>query len=215
MEPLPSLTSTSTAYNDSKSSSNNVILRHDASKDLKLSTLIAPPILLRPNSTPNKVSREETIKSATSTSTSKQPLEKLLPSNNSDGSSSVPPFSASMAEKWLEHHKKIRRNIIQEYFTSTKQQLPLQNTNNYNLESNNQKSTPKYTKNFNWETVDLPPITNANKSNYKEDNFDENEIGFRRRSNYSDNNVGGASSGIDFGRRYSENENDGDVEIEE
>jgi hypothetical protein len=95
-------------------------LRHDASKDLKVSTLIAPPILLRPNSTPNKVSREETIKPATSTSTSKQPLEKVLPSNNSDGSSSVPPFSASMAEKWLEHHKKIRRNIIQEYFTSTK-----------------------------------------------------------------------------------------------
>jgi hypothetical protein len=56
--------------------------------------------------------------------------------------------------------------------------------------------------------VDLPPIANANKSNYKEDNFDEDEIRFRRRSNHSDNN------GVDFGR-CSENENDGDVEIEE
>jgi len=192
MEPLPSLAATSTAHYDSKSSDNNVILRHDASKDLKLSTLIAPPILLRPNSTPS----EETIKYAASTSTSKQPSEKVLPStNNTDvSSSSVPPFSASMAEKWLDHHKRIRRNIIQEYFTSTKQQLPLQNTSNYNHENTNQQSTPKNTKNFAWETVDLPPIANANKSNYKEDNFDEDEIRFRRRSNHSDNN------GVDFGR---------------
>jgi hypothetical protein len=186
MEPMP----TTASSNQLETQKSNLILRHDTTPDVKLTA--TPPILLR--SYTSNISNYDDLKKlkhfqATTSipetslngSNHLKPETLNLPSNtNTNGH-----ISSSIADKWLEHHKKLRRNLIQEYFTSTGQSLPLQTTTTTTTKVSNEheeflNSKKKYGEHNNWDMeLDTTKDYTGN-----EDNENNNMIEYRRQVGY-------------------------------
>ena len=183
MEPMP----TTASSNPLDTQKTNLILRHETTPDVKLTT--TPPILLRPYAT--NIKHTQATSSIPETSLSgnthvKSETFNLPSKTNTNTNTNEHISSSSIADKWLEHHKKLRRNLIQEYFTSTGQSLPLQTTTTTTTKISNEdneevlNSRKKYGEQYNWDMeLDTTKDYTGN-----EDNENNNMFEYRRRVGY-------------------------------